>query len=603
MNCHLPIAHCRLPLFQRSGGIGNVLLSLFAMSGAASAALAATFTASLDRSTAAVNETVTLSLTFEGGTPADAPPSPSAPNLSINYVGQSSQFNFINGRSSSTLVYNYLVRAAEPGEYTIPAISASVDGKTLASQPLKLKVLKSGEATPGSEIVGKNAFLKLVVPKNDVYLGEVLPVEIRLYARQGNLKGPPQLNQDGFTVGKMNQQPLTKTLMGNQYYSVLVYKTFVIAAKTGRLTLGPATLPLAVPRPNARVNLFGEIIDWMDANLTTDPLSIDVRPLPATNVPPDFNGAVGNYSLEAVVSTNAVTVGDPITLMIQIKGRGPIDSLTLSSLNNWRDFKIYPPNTKVETTDSLGLEGVKTFEQHVIPENVEVKELPPITFSFFDPVQKGYRTVTHPGSPIIVRPGNAAPTQPTIVGTATQNQNELKPATDIVHIKPRVGTLAQIRAPLVQQTWFVALQGVPLLAWLTVLVWRRREENLAKNPRLRRQRQVAQTVREGLAELRRVAGANQSEAFFATVFRLLQEQLGERLDLPASAITEAVVDERLRPRGLAAETLIALQELFQACNQARYAPRWSGQELASLVPKVESALQQLQRLNLDEARL
>src|SRR5207302_5248009 len=149
---------------------------------------------------------------------------------------------------------------------------------------------------------------------------------------------------------------------------------------------------------------------------------------------------------------------------------------------------------------------------------------------------------------------------------------------------------------LVQQTWFVALQGVPLLAWLTVLVWRRREENLAKNPRLRRQRQVAQTVREGLAELRRVAGANQSEAFFATVFRLLQEQLGERLDLPASAITEAVVDERLRPRGLAAETLIALQELFQACNQARYAPRCSGQELASLVPKVESWLQQLQRL-------
>ena len=63
------------------------------------------------------------------------------------------------------------------------------------------------------------------------------------------------------------------------------------------------------------------------------------------------------------------------------------------------------------------------------------------------------------------------------------------------------------------------------------------------------------------------------------------------------------MDERLRPRGLASETLLALQELFQACNQARYAPQRSGQELASLVPKVESALQQLQRLNLDEPRL
>src|SRR5438034_1613554 len=219
-------------------------------------------------------------------------------------------------------------------------------------------------------------------------------------------------------------------------------------------------------------------------------------------------------------------------------------------------------------------------------------------FSFFEPVQKGYRTVTLPGSPIIVRPGNAAPTQPTIVGSATQNQNELKPATDIVHIKPRVGTLAQIRAPLVQQTWFVALQGVPLLAWLTVLVWRRREENLANNPRLRRQRQVAQTVRDGLAELRRLAGANQAEAFFATVFRLLQEQLGERLNLPASAITEAVVEERLRPCGAPEETLTALGEIFQRCNQARYAPQRSRQELVSLAPNVESVLRQLERLNL-----
>src|SRR5437764_3351252 len=158
--------------------------------------------------------------------------------------------------------------------------------------------------------------------------------------------------------------------------------------------------------------------------------------------------------------------------------------------------------------------------------------------------------------------------------------------------------MVQRSAPLVEQPWFWAVQGVPVLAWVGALAWRRRADNLANNPRLRRQRQVAQTVRAGLSDLRRLAFANQAEEFFATVFRLLQEQLGERLDLPASAITEAVLEERLRPRGVAPETLAALQSLFQACNQARYAPQRSGQELASLAPKVESALQQLQRLNL-----
>ena len=90
---------------------------------------------------------------------------------------------------------------------------------------------------------------------------------------------------------------------------------------------------------------------------------------------------------------------------------------------------------------------------------------------------------------------------------------------------------------------------MPVLLWVWALIWRRRTESLANNPRLRRQRQVVQLVRNGLAGLQALAAQNNSEAFFATLVHLLQEQLGERLDLPASAITEAVIDERLRPRG------------------------------------------------------
>ena len=80
----------------------------------------------------------------------------------------------------------------------------------------------------------------------------------------------------------------------------------------------------------------------------------------------------------------------------------------------------------------------------------------------------------------------------------------------------------------------------------------------------------------------------------AQVNRLLQEQIGERLDLPASAITEAVVDERMRDRDLPESTLAELRELFQGCNLARYAPIQSTQELQALVPRVEAVLGVLQ---------
>jgi hypothetical protein len=137
---------------------------------------------------------------------------------------------------------------------------------------------------------------------------------------------------------------------------------------------------------------------------------------------------------------------------------------------------------------------------------------------------------------------------------------------------------------------------VPVLAWLAAVVWRKRTDHLANNPRLRRQRQVAQWIREGLKELRQFAAANDSDDFFAALFRLLQEQLGERLDLPASSITEAVIEERLVPLGAPEPVLRDLRELFQLCNQARYAPIRGSAELNSVIGQLENTIVKLQDL-------
>jgi hypothetical protein len=169
-------------------------------------------------------------------------------------------------------------------------------------------------------------------------------------------------------------------------------------------------------------------------------------------------------------------------------------------------------------------------------------------------------------------------------------------AQDIVPLKQRLGAVAQIGPPLALRPWFLALQLVPVLCLVSAVAWRKRAEALANNPRLRRQRKVAQVIREGLVELQQQAAAKDSDAFFATLFRLLQEQLGERLDLPASAITEAVIDERLRPLRVAETLLSSLHELFQTCNLARYAPIKSSQELAAIIPRLETVLGQLREL-------
>ena len=169
-------------------------------------------------------------------------------------------------------------------------------------------------------------------------------------------------------------------------------------------------------------------------------------------------------------------------------------------------------------------------------------------------------------------------------------------AQDILPIKEEFGTLALAGPPLVARPAFLALQGLPVLALLAAFVWRKRADNLANNPRLRRQRQVALLVRDGLNELRRLAAENKADEFFASLFRLLQEQLGERLDCPASSITESVVDERVASHGVSEAALQGLRELFQLCNQARYAPIRGTSELNSVVAQFENVIAELREL-------
>jgi len=575
---------------------------------------AANFTATLDADTVAVGETVTLTLRFEGGQPRSIPSLPDIPNLQVVPGSTEHSIILVNGQTSVAFSQTFSLTPTQPGEYRIPALTAEINGQTCASQPVALKVVKPGAAAsvPAGDQL---AFFKLIVPKKEIYLGEVFQVEFRVYVREGvanaenilesfDRYGGCPLKAEGFSVLKTAHMQHRQARSGNVAYYVATLVTALTPVKTGPLTLGSMDVPLTLQLPSGnrrpdRFDPFGMFQQFEEkhVSLTADPESLTALALPKDNVPSNFNGAVGNYTLTVSAGPTNVTVGDPVTVKIQISGHGALDALALPAQTAWRDFKTYPPTTKVDTTDALGLDGTKTFEQVVVPQSAEITALPAVSFSFFDSDRKSYRTLSQAAVPLLVKPGASA-AAPTVAATSHPAQDNAPQSQDIVDIKQRMGTLAQLGPPLVQQPWFLALQGVPVLAWLSAVIWRRRAENLANNPHLRRQRQVAQLVRDGQEELRRLAADNKSEEFFATLFHLLQEQLGERLDLPASAITEAVLQEHLRPRGAPETILTPLQELFQTCNLVRYAPIKTSQELAAIIPKFEGVMRELRQLKL-----
>jgi hypothetical protein len=566
------------------------------------AALGANFTASLDRDTIVMGETATLSLSFEGGSPQNVP-TPEVPGLQFANTGNSSSFNFVNGQMSSVVTVTFSITPDHAGDYWIPGMEADIGGQRIRTQPLKLTVTKPGapstaQVNSGSQI----AFMRLTLPDKNVYPGEMIAAQLQIFFRDDvqNYQGFQftAMPADGFTVGKMSQGRTERTQLGNRVYSVIPISLALTAMKAGTLSVGPisANVLIIVAGENGQWGPFGGFFGGQQKQITlaTDPVNATCVPLPSVNIPSNFNGAVGDYTMTVSAGPTNVATGDPVTVRIQISGRGSLDSLTLPNQTGWNDFKIFSPTSKTDTSDDLGDEGSKTFEEIVAPENANIHELPPISFSFFNPDDGNYHTLTQPATPLFVTSVGATPL-PTVAGAKPENPT---PPQDIVSIRQNLGTLARAGSPLITRPAFLAIQSVPVLAFIMALVWRRRTDNLANNPRLRRRRAVEQLVAAGLDDLNKYAAENKSNEFFAVLFRLLQEELGERLDCPAISITEADVDARLVALGARPETIDSLRELFQACNQARYAPVQTSQELSALASKFKTTVNELQQLKI-----
>jgi hypothetical protein len=558
---------------------------------------AAALTARFDRDTIVVGDVATLEIQLQNGNPTALPIFPSVPNLSIEPGGNGRNISIVNGQTTVTFTMSYNISATQPGTYTIPQTRLQTDAGVLMTPPLTLTVTKDeNAAAQGSG----PAFIHLQVSKTNVYVGEMIPIEIKVYGLMIDELQVPVLKSEGFVIGAQAQGVRSREQVGNNIYHVYTFPLSISAAKAGSIALGPAEAAMVIRVQGRRrtgdpfEDIFGGNFQRKPMTGRSETVAMNVMPLPAQNRPANFNGAVGSFDIRMSATPTNVSVGDPITLRVEVQGRGSFDSVKLPDFS-WKDFTFYQPNASVTNSDNLGTRGVKYFDQVVVPQRAGIAAIPAISFSFFDPDARAYKTVSKPAIPITVKATGHGQAQPTVVANADPQNQQQRPATDIVHIKPTLGNLTLFGPPFASRPWFTLLLLFPVGLWGMALAWRRQVDRIANDPYIRREREVAKRVADLLPKLREHSSRRESEEFFATTFRLLQEQLGDVLDLPAAAITEAVVEERLPKLGSGREMLKTLEGLFQACNQARYAGATIA-DMEALIPQIERALQEVRIL-------
>src|SRR6266581_3009970 len=147
-------------------------------------------TAVLSNSEATVGETVELQIKVTGPGDARPPEEISIDGLEIRSTGTSRQFEIHNFATSSSVTYNYTILPLRAGRFTIPPQIIRAGGQILKTPGLVLNVADTaGQATssrPGranqrqSTTAGDLVFAELIVPKKTAYVGEIVPVQIRM---------------------------------------------------------------------------------------------------------------------------------------------------------------------------------------------------------------------------------------------------------------------------------------------------------------------------------------------------------------------------------------------------------------------------------------
>ena len=521
--------------------------------------------------------------------------------------GTSQSVSIVNGKTtrSSQTSYTYILQAKKTGTFTFAPATATVKGDQIHSKSVQVTVVEggSGQAQGQGQNQGGSSqgggeqqsrqststdtgelFMRLYLSKRDAMVGEPITATLKIYQR-ANLTGFedakfPKFN--GFwsqEVDTPQSIEFQREQVGDKMYNAAVLRRWVlIPQKAGTLTIDPSEIVCLVNVRTQRQRT-GSIFDDFFENdyvtqrqrVSTPAMNVKVTALPG-GAPADFSGAVGEYSVSAKLSKDALKTHDAASLLVTVTGKGNVSLVEAPKLDFPPDFEVYDVKA-TSGTDKSGTSGSKTFEYPFIPRSPGEFVLPPVRFSYYDVKNHRYATATTDSLRLTVERG-AATAQPVQdgSGTLTVDRKGVKNlGEDIRFIKTKT-SLSEDKGFFVGKAGYWTLVALLLLAaaavWLSLRKLAARRADVAGS----RNRKA---TREALKRLKLAGdflGKNLYTAFYEELHRALVGFVADKLTMDVADQSKENISAALSARGVAPETVTAFTDLLDACEYARYAP-------------------------------
>lgn len=617
---------------------------LFLFTGGRFAMAQLKFSASVSSPQISKNEFVQLKLTVENAKQVERINPPQFKNFTVvSGPNQESGMTMINGAVKQFIAINYILKPKSPGNFTIAAATAKADGKDLKSNPVSVQVsntltsnnsggssfsspfpgmdpfadaapetpfrdniLKKGESAEAK--VGKNMFVKVDLDKTSCYIGEPVIATYKLYTRlksESNLVKNPSFN--GFSVIDLQQGDNgsyhREKVNGRDYNVYIIRKSQLYPLQSGKLELEPAEIENNVyfikeEYLNRQNNLMDDVLREFEESaipaegienhkvtLQSQPAAVLVKPLPDTNVPAAFKGAVGNFAIQGMLEKNNFTTDDAGKLKIIVSGEGNLQLVNSPEIQWPQGFEAFEPSTSddfVKTT--VPVSGRKIIDYSFTVATPGNYTLPPVKFSYFDPKTGKYKTDST--KPISFNVAKGTGKKTAVVADVKTEKDSL--------LNQFIGN----------RRWVISTVAVLIICGL--IIWLTHDKK--KEAALAKSKKDAAAVRAAAEEninaiaieeknwLEKVAPllyGEDSSAFYNELNFALKSYLAKKLNLPVETINKKNITEELDKKNIAVNTSIQLQQILNDIELQLYTPFAEKEKMQQLYDETADIIQLL----------
>lgn len=547
----------------------------------------------------------------------------SGPSKSSN-----SSVQYINGnyQQSYSQTFTFIMVANSEGEINIPPASIKVKGKTIVSNTLKIKVVKGSNNrsttqnrnSKQSEVLQKDdVYIKTIVSNRKPYLGEQIIVTNRIYTKVpiSNLSFEKVPSFQGFWSKSLNDEKnqlkqSTQIIDGVEYIVADISKFAVFPQKSGEITIeGSKMQCVAQIKSNTTQRrsrdpfesffndpFFNRNMKNVEVTLNSKPIKITVKELPQKGKPESFTGAVGRFSFSSSLDNDSISANDAINISLKLIGAGNLELVNTPEISFPSDFESYDPKINNNIQTSLnGISGSKKIEYLAIARNPGDFIIKPIEFSYFNPSDKKYHSISAGPYKIHVKKGSNGSSGITYSSSAQEDIKFI--GKDIHHIKQNEIELKPIGVFLFNTPLYFILLILPIFILIVFVLLFRNFEKRKGNIQLMKTRKANKVAKSKLQKAEKLMNLGKNKEFYDEIAQAIWGYISDKFHIMQADMSIENVKETIKLKGIDEEIINGFVNTLNNVEFARFAPGDAShkmkniyEESLSTISKAEKAL-------------